>query len=80
MTSAVRFGPVWCQTRASMTKIEPAGHSIATVPSPSIVGVGPWSRRCERGTKRVPPFASVKSSSAQATFVAIGYGGHGAGT
>ena len=39
------FGPVWCQTLPSITKMEPAGHSIATVFLPTPVAASVSSGR-----------------------------------
>ena len=61
--SRVRLWPVLCQTRLSMTMIEPAGASSATLSVAASSAAGLRFRRWLPGTMRVAPFSSVKSST-----------------
>src|SRR5690606_8304738 len=74
----VRFAPPPCHSDPCQTRTLPAGISAGTE-SYGAPYSGAWSHRCDPGTTRVAPFASVKSVSAHIVLHTVGTCGRGSG-
>ena len=76
--ASLRFGPPPCHRLVWYSSTLPADIVAATVPGSS-PRRGLRSKRCDPGTTRVAPFASVKSVSAQMALQPSGRWGLGSG-